>query len=382
MKVLSVFGTRPEAIKMAPVVAALDHSEGIDGRVCVTAQHREMLDQVLALFGIVPDVDLDIMTRGQSPRAVTARVLESVDGVLEDERPDLVLVHGDTTTTMAAAMAAFYRKVPVGHVEAGLRTHDRYYPFPEEMNRVLADALSTHHYAPTSTARENLLAGGIDPGSIVVTGNTVIDALLSVAATDGAPGHELDLEGRIVLVTAHRRENFGVPLENICRGLRDVADRFDDVTIVYPVHLNPSVQSVAREHLSGHDRILLTEPMSYGPFVRLLSDADIVVTDSGGIQEEAPSLGKPVLVLRNETERPEAVEAGTVRLIGTNRERVVNELSRLLTDSVAYDRMASAVNPYGDGRAAGRIVDSIRWSFGLDGAERPREFVAATGSVA
>ncbi|MBD3366637.1 MAG: UDP-N-acetylglucosamine 2-epimerase (non-hydrolyzing) [Candidatus Eisenbacteria bacterium] len=381
MKVVSVFGTRPEAIKMAPVVSGLSSSKGIDGRVCVTAQHREMLDQVLELFGITPDVDLDIMTNDQSPRAVTARVLEGVDGVLENERPDLVLVHGDTTTTMAAALAAFYRKIPVGHVEAGLRTHDRYYPFPEEMNRVLADALSTHHFAPTAAARRNLIDSGVDPESVVVTGNTVIDALLSTANDPAAPGHGLELEGRVVLVTAHRRENFGEPLASICRALRDVVNRFDDVTVVYPVHLNPSVQRVARELLSGHDRIQLIEPMPYGPFVGLLKASTVVVTDSGGIQEEAPSLGKPVLVLRNETERPEAVEAGTVRLVGTGRDRIVEELSLLLSDENAYRGMAAAVNPYGDGRAAARIVAAIRWSFGLANGERPEEFVPAAGRV-
>lgn len=374
MKVLSVFGTRPEAIKMAPVVSGLRRFEGIDGRVCVTAQHREMLDQVLELFGIAPDVDLDVMTEDQSPRGVTTCVLEGVNGVLEEERPDLVLVHGDTTTTMAAALAAFYRKIPVGHVEAGLRTHDRYYPFPEEMNRVLADALSTYHYAPTRTARDNLVRGGVDEAGIFVTGNTVIDALLLTANDPGTPGHGLGIDGRVVLVTAHRRENFGRPLEDICRALRDVADEFDDVTVVYPVHLNPTVQRTAGAILSDHERVLLVEPMSYGPFVRLLADATIVVTDSGGIQEEAPSLGKPVLVLRNETERPEAIAAGTVRLVGTDRERVRSEIARLLTDDEAYSSMASAVNPYGDGRAAERILSAIAWTFGLEGAVEPDEF--------
>jgi UDP-N-acetylglucosamine 2-epimerase (non-hydrolysing) len=381
MKVLCVFGTRPEAIKMAPVVAGIEASPGIEGRVCVTAQHREMLDQVLTLFRIEPDIDLDLMTEDQTPRAVTARVLDGIDGVLDTERPDLVLVHGDTTTTMAAALAAFYRKTPVGHVEAGLRTHDRYYPFPEEMNRVLADALSTHHYAPTESARRNLVESGIDAGSIVVTGNTVIDALLSVADDPRTPGHGLAIEGRIVLVTAHRRENFGRPLEDICRALRGIADAFPDVHIVYPVHLNPSVQLTVRDILSDHERIHLIEPMPYGPFVRLLADATLVVTDSGGIQEEAPSLGKPVLVLRNETERPEAIDAGTVRLVGTDRERITLEVSRLLSDDDAYSRMASAVNPYGDGRAAERIVEAIRWSFGLEGAVRPIEFEAAGRAV-
>ncbi len=370
-----MFGTRPEAIKMAPVVAELERRLGsVESHVCVTAQHREMLDQVLDVFGMRPEYDLGVMRADQSPGGVTAAVLLGLDPVLSELEPDLILVHGDTTTTMAASLAAFYRKVPVGHVEAGLRTHDPYSPFPEEMNRVVTDALSTYHFAPTRTSRENLISEGVSPRSITVTGNTVIDALKGVAARAGTPETSIPEGKRLVLVTAHRRENFGPPLEDICLGLRDVAERFDDVFIVYPVHLNPNVQRTARSVLGGHPGILLTDPLPYMEFVRLLKASYLVVTDSGGLQEEAPSLGKPVLVLRRETERPEAVEAGTVRVIGTDRDDVAFECSRLLTDETAYRDMAEAVNPYGDGHAAERIVDAILAAFGEPGAKRPAEF--------
>jgi len=375
VEILSVFGTRPEAIKMAPLLAALDRRrEHVSSRVCVTAQHREMLDQVLEVFGIAPDVDLNIMTRDQSPSMVTGSVLESMDGVLSDRPPDLVLVHGDTTTTMAASLAAFYHKIPVGHVEAGLRTGCRYYPFPEEMNRVVTDAVATLHFAPTATAAANLEAAGVSADSITVTGNTVIDALLDVAGRQYDEPLPVPTDKRIVLVTAHRRENHGEPLERICKALRDVADAFPDVRIVYPVHLNPNVQRVARYVLGGHDRILLLEPLSYVPFVRIMKECAVVVTDSGGMQEEAPSLGKPVLVLRNETERPEAVDAGTVRLVGTSRETIFDSLSSLLSDAEAYDAMAAAVNPYGDGRASERIADAIAREFDVPGAHAPAPF--------
>ncbi len=380
VRILSVFGTRPEAIKMAPLVAELARRAGVfESRICVTAQHREMLDQVLEVFDIVPDIDLDIMTRDQSPGMVTAAVLESFGGVLDEEPPDLVLVHGDTTTTMAASMAAFYHRIPVGHVEAGLRTGSMYNPFPEEMNRVVADAISTYHFAPTVTARENLLKAGASADSITVTGNTVIDALLDVAGREYESELGIPTDGRVILVTAHRRENHGEPLENICRALADIAEAFADVRIVYPVHLNPNVQRVATSILGGHDRVTLLEPMSYVPFVRLMKRVHIVATDSGGLQEEAPSLGKPVLVLRNETERPEAVDAGTVRLVGTSRERIVGELTELLTDEAAYASMAEAVNPYGDGHASERIADAIAEAMGVAGAERPREFAPGGG---
>jgi UDP-N-acetylglucosamine 2-epimerase len=383
LRILTVFGTRPEAIKMAPVIAELERARGlVDSRVCVSAQHREMLDQVLTVFGIRPERDLDVMTNDQSPGDVTAAVVTGLESVLRELDPDLVLVHGDTTTTMSAALAAFYRKVPVGHVEAGLRTHDRYFPFPEEMNRVLTDALSTLHFAPTPTSRANLLREGVSPESITVTGNTVIDALMQVASTAGPPDTSLPEGKRLVLVTAHRRENFGRPLEGICRALRDVADEFPDVSILYPVHLNPNVQRTASAVLAGHDRIILTEPLPYLEFVRLLKASYMVVTDSGGLQEEAPSLGKPVLVLRTETERPEAVEAGTVRVVGTERAAVRKECVRLLSDDAAYREMAEAVNPYGDGRAAERIVGTILAELGEGEHERPQEFAPPTDGAA
>lgn len=360
---------------MAPVVAGLDRRRGVvESRVCVTAQHREMLDQVLGVFGIRPDADLDVMTENQSPSQVVSSVMLGLDPVLRELAPDLVLVHGDTTTTMAASIVAFHLKMPVGHVEAGLRTHDRYYPFPEEMNRVVADALSTYHFAPTPRSRDNLLREGARPESITVTGNTVIDALLDVAGREGEPATAVPGGTRLILVTAHRRENFGRPLENICRALLDVVDAFADVSVVYPVHLNPNVQAVARSILDGHERIVLTDPLSYVEFVRLMKASHIVVTDSGGLQEEAPSLGKPVLVLRNETERPEAVEAGTVRIVGTERGDIAREMERVLGSEDAYREMAESRNPYGDGKAADRIVDTILAEYGVEGARRPQEF--------
>lgn len=389
MKVLSTFGTRPEAIKMAPVLAELARFPGvIESRVCVTAQHREMLDQVLDVFAITPDADLNVMTDDQAPWQVVACVLEGLSRVLAEEPPDLVLVHGDTTTTMAASLAAFYKRIPVGHVEAGLRTHDRYYPFPEEMNRVVADDLASLHFAPTARARENLLREGVSDETVFVTGNTVIDALLEVARRpvgeahrpeESAPPAPLAPGARIVLVTAHRRENFGAPLRDICLALRDVADALPDVAVVYPVHMNPNVQRVAREVLGGHPRVRLLAPLSYEPFVRLMARAHVVVTDSGGIQEEAPSLGKPVLVLRNETERPEAVEAGTVRIVGTDRATVAREITTLMTDAAAYDAMAAAVNPYGDGRASQRIVAAIMQAMGVPGGEPFEAFAPESG---
>jgi UDP-N-acetylglucosamine 2-epimerase (non-hydrolysing) len=378
LKVLSTFGTRPEAIKMAPVLKELSRFPGaIESRVCVTAQHREMLDQVLDVFGVVPDVDLDVMKDDQAPWQVVAGVLAGLDRVLAAEAPDLVLVHGDTTTTMAASLAAFYRRIPVGHVEAGLRTHDMHYPFPEEMNRVVADDLASLHFAPTARARENLLGEGVKVGSIFVTGNTVIDALLDVAGRTGAKRRPGGDGRRLILVTAHRRENFGAPLESICRALRDIADALPDAVVVYPVHMNPNVQRTVHEVLGNHPRVSLVAPMSYEEFVGLMARAHVVVTDSGGIQEEAPSLGKPVLVLRNETERPEAVEAGTVRIVGTERDTIVREVTTLMNDPAAYDRMAGAVNPYGDGKAARRIVAAIMREMGLPGGEPFEEFKPA-----
>ena len=395
-KVLCVFGTRPEAIKMAPVVLALRKAEGFQVRVCVTAQHRQMLDPVLALFGIRPDADLNVMRQDQSLTDITAEVLQKMEPVLKKDRPDLVLVHGDTTTSLAASLAAFYQRIPVGHVEAGLRTGDKYYPYPEEINRHLTDSLADYRFAPTPLARENLLHEGIPTERIWVTGNTVIDALLwtvkkirrrSKASTPSAlyyPPSAIRSKRRLILVTAHRRENFGRPLEEICLALRDLVKKFPDVEVLYPVHLNPNVREAVRKTLDGFGtswvrgapavlkrfaggpgrpksgRIVLTEPLDYEPFVALMDASYLILTDSGGIQEEAPSLGKPVLVLRDETERPEAVEAGTVKLVGPHREKIVLEASRLLEDPQAYRSMARSVNPYGDGKAAGRIVRALR----------------------
>jgi UDP-N-acetylglucosamine 2-epimerase (non-hydrolysing) len=369
MKVMVVFGTRPEAIKMAPVVSALKACEGIDTLVTVTAQHRQMLDQVLELFGIVPDVDLDLMTPGQQLPDLFARILQGMSGVFARERPDLVLVHGDTSTTLATALAAFYARVPVGHVEAGLRTGNMAAPWPEEANRRLTAPLASLHFAPTQIAGDNLLREGIDPAQIHVTGNTVVDALVSVAeriASDPALADALasrfaflDPGRRLVLVTGHRRENFGAGFEQICLALRDLAAR-GDVQILYPVHLNPNVQDPVQRLLSGVPGVHLIEPQDYLPFVYLMTRSHLILTDSGGIQEEAPSLGKPVLVLRETTERPEAVAAGTVRLVGTDRAAIVTEASRLLDDDEAYLKMSRAHNPYGDGRSARRIADLLR----------------------
>jgi len=369
-KILVVFGTRPEAIKMAPVIKALEHSSWFTCVVAVTAQHREMLDQVLDLFRITPAYDLDIMEEGQSLYDITCRTLRGLEEVLRAERPDLVLVHGDTTTTFAAALAAFYRQIPVGHVEAGLRTRHKFSPFPEEMNRHLTAVLADVHFAPTVRARENLLAEGVPPSRIFVTGNTVIDALLTVVRPDFR-FHDpvLDAidyrEERVLLVTTHRRENLGDPLREVYRALVDLVRTYPDVHVVFPVHKNPTVRAAAVEEMAGEARIHLVEPLPYLPFVNLMQRAYLVLTDSGGLQEEAPALGKPVLVLRDTTERPEALEAGTVELVGTKRERVFSRTARLLDDRSAYARMAEAVNPYGDGRAAPRVVQGLAAYFGL-----------------
>lgn len=369
MKILAVFGTRPEAIKMAPVVNRLRREPGFSMEVCVTAQHRHMLDQVLELFGIRPEEDLDLMAPDQSLPDLTAAVLKGLDPVLERRRPDRVLVHGDTTTTLAASLSAYYRRIPVGHVEAGLRTGNRYAPFPEEVNRKVAGAVADLHFAPTERAKTNLRLEGVPEDSIEVTGNTVLDALLEVVGRIRAD--ELlrrDLEGRfpfldaarrLVLVTGHRRENFGEGFRNICAALADLAGR-GDVQIVYPVHLNPHVEGPVREALGEVPGVHLIAPQDYLPFVFLMDRAHLILTDSGGVQEEAPSLGKPVLVMREVTERPEAVEAGTVRLVGTNRTRIVEEACRLLDDARAYAQMSRAHNPYGDGRASERIAARLR----------------------
>ncbi len=363
MKVLSVFGTRPEAIKLAPVVRQLAATPTIESRVCVTAQHREMLDQVLSLFDITPHHDLDVMRPNQSLAEVTSRVLTGLDGVLREETPDWVLVQGDTTTAMAAALASFYHGIRVGHVEAGLRTGNKRHPFPEEINRRIVSVVGDLHFAPTEVARRNLLKEGIAAETIVVTGNPVIDALLEVAegayVWDDGPLAVVPRDRRIVLVTAHRRENFGQPIRDICAALRGVVDRHPDVRVVYPVHLNPNIQGPVYELLGGVAHVTLLPPLDYLPLVHLMKAATIVLTDSGGLQEEAPSLGKPVLVMRETTERPEAVDAGTARLVGTDTQRIMAEVSRLLDDAEAYEDMARAVNPYGDGRARYRIVDAL-----------------------
>ncbi|NLB89262.1 MAG: UDP-N-acetylglucosamine 2-epimerase (non-hydrolyzing) [Syntrophomonadaceae bacterium] len=362
-KVMVVFGTRPEAIKMAPVIKELEKVEDIETVVVVTAQHREMLDQVLHLFDIKPQYDLNLMQEKQDLFSITTRVLNGLKEVLEKEKPDLVLVHGDTTTTFTAALAAFYLRIPVGHVEAGLRTRNKYSPYPEEMNRVLTSSLTELHFAPTDKARENLLAESVASYKIWVTGNTVIDALLETVKDDYVFDDELgkiNFDRRIVLVTTHRRENWGDKMRNIYKALIDLVDAFEDIELVFPVHKNPIVRDVAVEMLGGKDRVHLIEPLDYEPFANLMNKSYLVLTDSGGMQEEAPSLGKPVLVLRDTTERPEAVEAGTVKLVGTVSEIIYREAKLLLENEDEYQKMARAINPYGDGKAAKRIVKVIK----------------------
>ena len=368
-KILTVFGTRPEAIKMAPLVQRLAVDNRFDAKVCLTAQQREMLDQVLNLFEIKPDFDLNIMKPGQTLPDVTCRILLELTPVLKDFRPDVVLVHGDTATTFAASLAAYYEQIDVGHVEAGLRTGNIYSPWPEEANRKLTGALARYHFAPTQTSKDNLLAENYSASTIHVTGNTVIDALLMVKeklendlnllATLSSEFPYLDQSKKLILVTGQRRESFGGGLERICEALVEVANRHRDVQILYPVHLNPNVQEPVNRLLAYVDNIKLIEPQQYLPFVYLMNRANIILTDSGGIQEEAPSLGKPVLVMRDTTERPEAVDAGTVKLVGTNKQAIVSELENLLGDQSAYDSMSRAHNPYGDGLACGRICDLL-----------------------
>jgi UDP-N-acetylglucosamine 2-epimerase (non-hydrolysing) len=370
VKVLTVFGTRPEAIKMAPLVHALAADEFFEAKVCVTAQHREMLDQVLELFEIQPDFDLNLMKHGQTLNDVTARILIEIKSVLQDFKPDVVLVHGDTATTFAASLAAYYEQIPVGHVEAGLRTGNIYSPWPEEGNRKLTGALTRFHFAPTLTSKANLLAEAVSEQDIAVTGNTVIDALLWVKARVGKDtklqaGMSLKFpflaeRKNMVLVTGHRRESFGGGFERICESLRQIALTHPQAQIVYPVHLNPNVQEPVNRLLSDLDNVHLIEPQDYLPFVYLMMRSDVILTDSGGIQEEAPSLGKPVLVMRNTTERPEAVEAGTVKLVGTDVELIVSEVTKLLADQNYYDEMSRAHNPYGDGETSARILNILK----------------------
>ncbi len=377
LRVLSIFGTRPEAVKMAPVVQALARTSEVDSRVCVTAQHRQMLDQVLELFSIHPDIDLNLMQPDQDLASLTAAIFTHLDPVLVDMKPDWILVQGDTTTVMAASLAAFYRRIRVGHVEAGLRTRDKWQPFPEEINRRLASVVADLHFAPTEWARQNLLGENVPASQIVVTGNPVIDALMQVAGMpvpetlldlfqeigvppvlnsgDGSPGSP-----RLILVTAHRRENFGKPLEDICAALLKLAEIYqENLRIIYPVHLNPNVRGPVHRMLDGVRTIRLLEPLDYLPMVHLMKRASLVLTDSGGLQEEAPAFGKPVLVMRQVTERPEGVTAGTVRLVGTDTQNILNEVCRLLDDPVAYSAMSQSINPYGDGQAAMRIVKAI-----------------------
>lgn len=366
IKVALVFGTRPEAIKMCPVVLELASRPEFKVTTIVTAQHREMLDQVLELFKVKPDFDLNIMKPNQNLWGLTSDILLGTKEVFEKVKPDIVLVHGDTTTAFAASLSAFYARIPIGHVEAGLRTFNKDYPFPEEINRVLADAVSDLHFAPTDRAVENLKNSGLqDFSTFYKTGNTVIDALLYTIKNAEADLLGLGLEPglRTILLTAHRRENFGKPLKYICQAVKEIVQNYKNVQVVYPVHLNPNVQEVVKAELSGIDRVKLVEPLDYAPFATLMKKSHIILTDSGGVQEEAPSLGVPVLVLRDETERPEAIEYGCVKLVGCNKEKIVKTVSRLLDDAEFYGEMSHAINPYGDGQASKRIADAILTHF-------------------
>ncbi|NCB42760.1 MAG: UDP-N-acetylglucosamine 2-epimerase (non-hydrolyzing) [Clostridia bacterium] len=365
MKIMTVIGTRPEAIKMAPLILALKKEKDIRSILCVTAQHRSMLDQVLTLFEIKPDYDLDIMEPNQTISMITANVLKGMDRVLEIEKPDIVLVHGDTSTTFVTALACFYQQIPVGHVEAGLRTYNKYSPFPEEMNRILTGHIADLHFAPTQRNKENLQKENIDEKNIFITGNTVIDALLEVAnkpySFEDKVLASLDFnKKRVVTVTCHRRENLGEYMGNIFRAIARIAEEFSDVEIVYPVHLNPKVKESASKYLGSIKNVHLIAPLTYQPFVNLMAKSYFVITDSGGMQEEAPALGKPVLVVRKETERPEAVEAGTVKLAGVEEQDLYAMAKKLLTDQKEYERMAKAVNPYGDGKACARIIEILK----------------------
>ena len=363
LKVMSLFGTRPEAVKMAPVVKELEKSKKIDHRVCVTAQHRDMLDQVLEIFDIDPDFDLDIFEHGQSLTQITCRALKGLEDIFKEFKPDIILVQGDTTTVFSGALAAFYHKIKIGHVEAGLRSGNMMSPYPEEGNRKLTGVLTHYHFAPTEEAKNNLLKEGYPEDKIFITGNTVIDALFKVADDDYKFENEflksIDFSKKIILLTAHRRENIGQPMKNIFNAVRKAVEENKNVELIYPVHLNPKVRDIAREILGKKDRIHLIEPLDYVPFVNLINKCHIVVTDSGGIQEEAPSLGKPVLVVRNETERPEGIKAGTAKLAGTKEEDIYKLLNTLINNQKEYNKMANAVNPYGDGRSSQRIKEIL-----------------------
>jgi UDP-N-acetylglucosamine 2-epimerase (non-hydrolysing) len=374
-KALLVFGTRPEAIKMAPLVKALENEASIESKVCVTAQHREMLDQVLEIFDITPDYDLNLMKPGQDLYDITSNVMLGMRNVLKNFQPDIVLVHGDTTTTSATSLATFYEKIKIGHVEAGLRTHNLYSPWPEEANRQMTSVLANYHFAPTSVSQNNLLQENKDPKNIAITGNTVIDALfLALDKIENNqelknkileninPQYKLDESKKLILVTGHRRENFGQGFINICESLKTLANNNLDIDIVYPVHLNPNVQKPVKEILSDTLNVHLIKPLQYESFIYLMNKSHFIITDSGGVQEEAPSLGKPVLVMRDTTERPEAVEAGTVKLVGTNPNRIIEEAQKLLNNENEYNKMSKAHNPYGDGNACGKIIKFLKES--------------------
>ena len=378
-KVMCVFGTRPEAIKMAPVVKAIEENENLQSIVTVTAQHREMLDQVLQLFQIKPDFDLNLMKKNQTLTDITAGVLHGLEEILRQEQPDLVLVHGDTTTTFAATLAAFYQQIPVGHVEAGLRSGNMYSPYPEEANRKLTGVMTTLHFSPTPEARQNLLRENANDANIFVTGNTVIDALLSTVKpqyqfADAALQELMDSPAQKVLITAHRRENQGEPMAHIFQAVRRLHETLPEVQFIFPIHKNPKVRELAARILGDLARVHIIEPLDYEPFANAMARVDLILTDSGGLQEEAPALGKPVLVLRDTTERPEAVTAGTVELVGTDEDLIYNTALTLLTDAAAYHKMANAVNPYGDGKASGRISDAIEYYFGIR-AEKPENWM-------
>lgn len=385
LNIMTIYGTRPEAIKVAPIIKAIEATDGLKSITVVTGQHREMLDQVNSMFGIEPDHDLNIMSSGQTLNGIVAKVINGVDGILENEAPDAVIVQGDTSTVMGAAIASFNRQIPVIHLEAGLRSGDINSPFPEEANRKLTSQIAALHLAPTETSKANLTREDVSENHIVITGNSVIDTLMF--ATENLEVHFQDerLEqlqrakasgeaGRVLLVTAHRRENLGSAMEDIGAAVAEIARKYPDLTIVFPIHKNPKVRAAIRPAVAGLQNVVLIEPLAYAEFTRALSLADIVLTDSGGVQEEAPSLGKPVLVMRENTERPEAVVAGTVKLVGTHRQRLVDEVSMLLDSAEAYTAMANAVNPYGDGRAAERTVEAIKWKFGH--GDRPADFTS------
>ena len=378
LKVITVFGTRPEAIKMAPLVKELEKYNQIESKVCVTAQHRQMLDQVLDIFKIEPYYDLDVMKDKQTLSDITIRSLEGLNQVFEQEKPNIILVHGDTTTTFATSLAAFYKQISVGHIEAGLRTFDKYFPYPEEINRKLTGVLSDLHFAPTKTNLKNLINEGVSKDKIFVTGNTIIDALKITVSKNyifnDSKLQKIDFnKKRIITVTAHRRENLGEPLRNICLAIKSIIDKYEDVEIVYPVHLNPIVQDTTNEILGNNNRIHLIKPVDVREMHNLMERSYLILTDSGGLQEEAPSLGKPVIVLRNETERPEAVERGTVKLAGTDKDKIYSNVSVLLDDINEYKKMAKAINPYGDGMASERIVKGLLYSFKLSN-EKPGIF--------